>query len=230
MAAIRRSHGAFVSQRGRRPRSLDGLCRTYHPLLLAHLGALRYRKPDAEDLVQGFFVYLIRSHALAAARPEQGPFRNFLLIVFRRYVADQAEHAARLKRGGGANTISLDQQLPVFARALFDSAGNSDVSQCDYDWAARLEKLASGRLRAEYESSPERRRTHRYLRPFLASPKVPHLQLQRKLFRRAGTLRCDLSRIRARYVALLKEEVAAAARPGEAEADFEYVRQVLFFS
>ena len=61
-----------------------------------------------QDLTQEFFARLLEKNALAAASPERGRFRRFLLAAIKNFLANQRDRAHALKRGGGARTLSLD--------------------------------------------------------------------------------------------------------------------------
>jgi RNA polymerase sigma-70 factor (ECF subfamily) len=69
----------------------------------------RGHAPDeAPDLTQGFFLHLLE-HKTLRADPLKGKFRSFLLGSLQNYLASEAERARCLKRGGGVEFISMDQ-------------------------------------------------------------------------------------------------------------------------
>ncbi len=89
-------------------RSLEALCRQYWPPLYAYA---RYRgnaPHDAEDLTQEFFARLLEKEWLAAVKRECGRFRTFLLMAFKRFMANEWDRSQARKRGGGCEVISLD--------------------------------------------------------------------------------------------------------------------------
>jgi RNA polymerase sigma-70 factor (ECF subfamily) len=81
--------------------ALEQLCRAYWRPLRAF--AIRSGHPieDAEDFTQEFFLRLLARNGLAQVSPEKGRFRNFLLVSFRNFLADQRDKARAAKRGGG---------------------------------------------------------------------------------------------------------------------------------
>src|SRR3954470_10092096 len=59
--------------------ALEALCRTYWQPIYAFLRRSGHDRHDAEDLTQGFFVYLLDQKLLQKAEPDRGRFRSFLL-------------------------------------------------------------------------------------------------------------------------------------------------------
>ena len=88
--------------------ALETLCRTYWYPLYAYARRRGASRHDAEDLVQGFFGVLLERGSVAAADPQRGRFRAFLLTAFQRCAADEHARRAAQKRGGGAAALSLD--------------------------------------------------------------------------------------------------------------------------
>lgn len=129
----------------RRREALEFICRTYRPPLLQQLLGWGYSMPDAEDLVQGFFLYFIRANVVARADRRKGRFRSFLIAVLRHYVAKQRLHA-RLKRGGDCSFVSVEEPENG-ALALPAADVPSPVPQCDREWAAEIAQRALVRLR-----------------------------------------------------------------------------------
>jgi RNA polymerase sigma-70 factor (ECF subfamily) len=62
-----------------------------------------HQHADAEDLVQGFFRFLIEKKPLAAVDPARGRFRAFLLGILRNYLANQQAGQKAQKRGGASS-------------------------------------------------------------------------------------------------------------------------------
>jgi DNA-directed RNA polymerase specialized sigma24 family protein len=68
----------------------------------------RAGEPDAEDLTQGFFTRALEKGWFSPYDPGRARFRTFLRACVDGYVANERQAATRLKRGGGAMTLSLD--------------------------------------------------------------------------------------------------------------------------
>ena len=71
---------------------------------------IRFRKSneDAKDLTQAFFTHALEGVVFQSYDPDRARFRIYVRTCLRNFVANQEEAARRLKRGGGALTLSLD--------------------------------------------------------------------------------------------------------------------------
>ena len=63
---------------------------------------------DARDLTQGFFAEAFQKEWLERFEPGKAKFRTFVRVCADRFVMNTRQSAARLKRGGGVQTLSLD--------------------------------------------------------------------------------------------------------------------------
>jgi RNA polymerase sigma factor (sigma-70 family) len=63
---------------------------------------------DAEDLTQGFFAIALEKGFFDRFDPARARFRTYLRTCLDAYVANERRSAQRLKRGGGAEHVSLD--------------------------------------------------------------------------------------------------------------------------
>jgi DNA-directed RNA polymerase specialized sigma24 family protein len=68
----------------------------------------RLEPADAEDLTQGFFLHLLDSPALERYDRGRSRFRTYLRLCLDGYCANRHAESRRLKRGGGAELLSLD--------------------------------------------------------------------------------------------------------------------------
>lgn len=64
---------------------------------------------DAKDLTQEFMTLLLEKGYLEALSPAKGSFRGYVRTALRHFLSNQARDGSRLKRGGGAAPLSLDQ-------------------------------------------------------------------------------------------------------------------------
>jgi RNA polymerase sigma factor (sigma-70 family) len=62
----------------------------------------------ASDLTQAFFAEAIEKAWLERYDPEKARFRTFVRVCADRFVMNERQSAARLKRGGGATVVPLD--------------------------------------------------------------------------------------------------------------------------
>ena len=69
--------------------ALETLCRTYWYPVYAFLRQ-RGRCPEgAQDLVQGFFLHLLRREILQNVQQHRGRFRSFLLAALKHFLSDE---------------------------------------------------------------------------------------------------------------------------------------------
>ncbi len=88
--------------------ALELLCRRYWFPLYAFARRRMATVPEAQDLTQEFFLRLLEKNSLAAATPERGRFRSFLLTSLKNFLANEWDRANAQKRGSGRKRLSLD--------------------------------------------------------------------------------------------------------------------------
>lgn len=198
--------------------SLAALCRLYwHPLFtwLRHHG---HQEHDAEDLVQEFFARLIAGHWLDAAQPERGRFRTFLLMVLKRFVANQRDHQSALRRGGGVPPLPL---TPDWHGDNGPAAPTVDPDSA-YDRAWALTVLAQTLATLSDEQEAAGRATEfRLLKPFLTAPRgeVPYHEIAPQLGMTPASARSALHRLRKRFQFVFRSTVAATLHHPEETDD-----------
>lgn len=189
--------------------ALAELCQTYwYPLytyVRRHVGA----RADAGDLTQAFFARLIAKDFLAGLDRDRGRFRAFLLAALKHFLANDRDWAQALKRGGGATTFQVDWQ-DADARYRIEPVDNLSPDRLfDRAWAVTLLEKVVGRLRKEC-ADEGRIATFEALKPFLAPADEPpaYAEVSRTLGVSETTARVAVHRLRRRYRALLRDEIA----------------------
>jgi RNA polymerase sigma factor (sigma-70 family) len=190
--------------------ALTELCQIYWRPLYSFLRKQGYGSEDAQDLTQGFFAHLIESRAYARADPGKGRFRSFLLGALKHFIADVYDRGRALKRGGGMISEKLDDKTIAEAEAEIGRATKWAADEVyDREWAASLLRQALDRLAQECAMAGKAG-LFDDLKPYLAVNEesiIPYEQMARRLHRPVATLRSDVARLRARYRAILREEV-----------------------
>ena len=102
--------------------ALEELCQTYWMPLYTFVRSRGYSVPDAQDLTQSFFVYLLEHEIYARADREKGRFRSFLLASLKNFLADAYSREHALKRGGGQEFLPLDECRTEVAEVTFPDA------------------------------------------------------------------------------------------------------------
>ncbi len=133
--------------------ALEALCRTYWYPLYAFVRRQGHTACDAQDLTQGFFARLLEKDYLAAAAREKGRFRTFLLVALKRFLANEWDHARRLKRGGGHTHFSLETEMGEERYQAEGGDGLPPDRLYERRWAMTLLEQALARLRAEHAAA-----------------------------------------------------------------------------
>jgi len=205
--------------------ALASLCQMYWFPLYAHARRRGHTPHDAEDLTQEFFARLLERDLLAAADPNRGRFRSFLLAAMNHFLNHEWEKGRTQKRGGGQPLLSLDAHA---AEERFDAepADRATPDQAfDRQWALALLDTVLTRLEAEYESAGKAN-LFAALRPTLAGSREtqPYAELCARLNLSEGAVKVAVHRLRKRYRDLIREEVAhTVATPEEVEAELRHL-------
>ena len=207
--------------------ALSELCQIYWRPLYVFLRKKGYGREDAQDLTQGFFAHLIENRGYAHADRERGRFRAFLLTALKHFIADARDRQHALKRGGGMILEKLDDKTEAqIARAAKWQADEV----YDREWAASLVRQALHRL-AKESALAGKGELFGYLVPYLGAPEesaIPFEEMARRSHRAVTTLRHELPRLRARYRAILRQEVRGTVREvAEVDEELRYLCYVL---
>ncbi len=207
--------------------ALETLFRAYWYPLFAHLRSRGVSRPEAEDLLQGFFVHLVERQTLARADRLKGAFRSFLLGCLRNFLANHREQAAATKRGGGVAFIPLDFDAAESALQQHGPDPAADTER-DFDrrWAWMLMQRALAQLEADYRSRPE---VYARLKGFLTNPEDgSRAQVAQALGMSDGAIKVAIHRLRGRFRELLRAEIArTVSAPHEIDDELRHLLQVL---
>jgi RNA polymerase sigma factor (sigma-70 family) len=207
--------------------ALSELCQIYWRPLYVFLRKQGYGREDAQDLTQGFFAHLIETRGYAHADRQKGRFRSFLLGAFKNFIADARDHKHALKRGGGMIPAKLDDQAET---QIARPAKWQTDEIYDREWAASLVRQALDRL-AEECALTGKAELFRCLIPRLAATEesgVPYEEMAQQSHLTVTTLRRELVRLRARYRAILREEVrGTVGEDAEVDEELRYLCQAL---
>ena len=191
--------------------ALSALCRDYWYPLYAFARRRGYPSHDAQDLTQGFFLSILKRHALKHADPARGKFRSFLLSSFQNFLADESDRARALKRGGDREFLFLDAEEAESRYELERADQLTPEKIFDARWAMALLSRAEKRLQEECVRAGESARFE-ILRPFVGvefgkSP-PPYEEVARALSLSMGAAKTAIHRFRKQYLALLRQEVS----------------------
>lgn len=205
--------------------ALESLCRSYWYPLYSFTRQQGFGPEEAADLTQDFFQHLIATKALRAVQRDRGRFRSFLLASLKNLLANHRDRVNCLKRGGGAQLLSLDEEA---AEARFQSeslAASTPDRIFDRAWAETILSRALERLRAECDGVEKTRRFDE-LKVFLVADKgtVSLGDAAAKLNLSLTALKAMVHRLRKRFGELIREEIAqTVASPDEVEEEIRYL-------
>jgi hypothetical protein len=207
--------------------ALSELCEVYWRPVYVFLRKQGYGHEHAQDLTQGFFAHLIQNRGYAHADPKKGRFRSFLLAALKHFIADGREREHALKRGGGIILENLDDN--VKAQITRRAKWQADEVY-DREWASSVVRQALDRLAQECALAGKAE-IFSCLMPHLIAREetaVAYKELARRSHRPVATLRHERARLRARYRAILREEVRATVPdPTEVDEELRYLCRVL---
>ncbi|WP_254514027.1 RNA polymerase sigma factor [Anatilimnocola floriformis] len=209
--------------------ALQTLCERYWYPLYAYVRRRGLASPEAQDLTQEFFARLLEKNSLAAASPERGKFRAFLLTSLKNFLVNEWERGRAQKRGGGERPISLDLESAESRLRLEPAHELTPERLFERQWALLLLEHVMQRLQAE-QTAAGKERQFELLKEVLVggSDRLPFLaiatdlQISEEAARQAG------SRLRKRYRELLREEVShTVATESEVDDEIRNLFQVL---
>ncbi len=128
--------------------ALADLCDAYYEPVLAFLKCELRDKDAARELTHEFFAQMLAGGTIRTAERDQGRFRSYLLGAVKHFLAHQREAARRLKRGGGAVPVSMDEEAST-VRAIPDAQTLSPEAAFDRQWAVTVLAHALESLRRE---------------------------------------------------------------------------------
>ena len=210
-------------------RALETLCRAYWYPLYAYLRRQGHAPHDAQDLTQGFFARLLEKHYLDAADRDKGRFRSFLLMAFKRFLAKEWERHRAQKRGGSKAMLSLDSEM---AERRYQGEGAEHLAPdriYERRWALTLLDQALATLRQDYQALG-RAAEFDCLKEHLTAERgeIPYAEVAERLGMAEGTARAAVHRLRSRFRAVFRVEIArTVAVPEEVEDEVRYLRRVL---
>jgi RNA polymerase sigma-70 factor (ECF subfamily) len=209
-------------------RALEDLCQAYWFPLYSWSRRFGAAPEDAEDYVQGFFVQVLQKQLFAAANPELGKLRTFMLTAFRRHVHDEQRKEGRQKRGGG-QIVSFDAAEAEAWYEVEQIEGESADHMFDRQWALTVLDKALAKL--EQQAAARGKATDFVvMRPFLTGEADvdDYEKGGRELGLSANTFKVAVHRLRGRFREALRSEVAETQPDGgNVDEEMGYLMQVL---
>lgn len=189
--------------------ALAELCRVYWYPLYAYVRRLGRSAQNAQDLTQEFFTRLIEKHWLDKVERERGKFRSFLLAAFKHFLASEWHRDRAAKRGGGQAFISLDSVAAEDRYQLEPLDTLTPEAIYDRRWALTVLDQALARMETEQRAAGRAERFEAVRGCLLGEPEGATLaELATRLGLTEAALKSIVRRLRERYRALLRDEIA----------------------
>jgi RNA polymerase sigma-70 factor (ECF subfamily) len=209
--------------------ALATLCEAYWYPAYAFIRRQGHDADAARDLTQEFFTRVLEKHYFSAADPSRGRFRAFLLTAIRHFLSNERDRERALKRGGGAQMLSLDVET---AEGTYQLEGRDDLTPeklFDARWASLLLDRALTRVKQEYVTA-SKAALFDALKGFLtgASDDVPYADAARALRLSEGAVKVAVHRLRRRFRdALVREIAETVSDPADIDAEIRHLLQAV---
>lgn len=196
--------------------ALEELCRVYWFSLYAFARRRGCGPADAEDLTQAFLARLLEHNFVARADPAKGRFRTFLLTLFKRFLVNEWNREHAQKRGGFQRVVSIESHLAESRLGAEPAHNEQPDILFDRHWAMTLLDQVMKRLEEEYKGSG-RGRLFENLEGCLVrdAAALPYAEIASRLNLSEAAVKMAMQRLRARYLALLREEIGKTVASSE---------------
>lgn len=205
--------------------ALARLCQTYWYPVYTFVRRLEHGPEDAQDLTQEFFFRLIEKDYLKALDRETGKFRSFLLVVLKRFLANEWDRANRQKRGGGRQIVSLNAEDTELRYRNEPVDDRTPEKVFDQRWALAVLEQVMNRLQTEMIEAGKAE-LFGGLKAFLGGEGdgASYSEVAVRLQMNEGALRVAVHRLRRRYREILREEIASTvASPDQIEDEIRHL-------
>ncbi|MGA2657419.1 MAG: sigma-70 family RNA polymerase sigma factor [Verrucomicrobiota bacterium] len=224
-----------LSARGESPEArvaLGQLCEAYWMPVFRFIRRSNYVEDEARDLTQEFFAQLLAHGGLDRVDPGKGRFRSYLLGAVKHFLAGQQDRANAAKRGGGQAPVPLELKVETHTTTslqITDPGTPVPDAFFDRQWALNLIDRALNALAAEFVSE-SKDRYFETLKPWLVGEVGPWSQSEaaQQLGLTEGAVKVAIHRLRKRFRALVKEEIAGTVdEPATVQEELRYLLEAL---
>jgi RNA polymerase sigma factor (sigma-70 family) len=211
--------------------ALAQLCERYWQPLYGFARRRGYGPEDAQDMVQGFFAYLIERRALRRVDRTKGRFRSFVLASFQNFISNETRRARTEKRGGRAELVRLDWQDEEGRLGFEPPDLLTPETLYDARWALLLLRRATNQLEHE-QAATGKAEGFRVLKAFLghedARANLSYEEAARALKVGVPAVKTLIHRLRRRHAQLVRAEVERTVEdPNDVEAELRALREAL---
>jgi RNA polymerase sigma-70 factor (ECF subfamily) len=233
-AAFRTTHWTVVLEAAHpdADRSREAFARIYldywYPLY-AYVRRRGFPPPDAEDILQSFFLHLLEKQSLEGMERDGGRFRSFLLRSLDNFLANRWDRARAQKRGEGVPLLSLNATDGETRFLAEPSVTETPQTLFERQWIFTLLARVLDDLQAECEAGGKGR-LFADLRLHLQGDRQgpPYAEVAARHGLSEGAVKVTVHRLRQRYGEMLRGEVARTV--GSAEEVDEELRHFIAVS
>ena len=195
-----------------RTAALEKFCAAYWYPIYAFIRRRGNGPDDSRDLTQEFFARLIEKDWLAGVERRDTRFSTLLLTILKRFLVNEYERAQTTKRGAGVVPVSIDMAQAESWFGAEPSTSETPERTFERRWALAVLAAALDRLREELAAAGKARHFE-VLSPFLSQePEAREYEAAgASLDLAARTVAVTVHRLRQRYRAVLREELAAGS-------------------
>ena len=223
MAARRQDNGEAAQD------ALASLCSTYWYPLYAFIRRQGTGPQEAEDLTQEFFYRFLKRRSLGYVQPAAGKFRSFLLACLKHFLVNEHRRTQAQRRGGGHPPIPLQGGDAETRYSLEPPDQLTPEVLFERRWAFAVLGRTLEELRQEYVRG-NKVELFDELQGFLPGGEggASRAELAVKRGVSAGAIDVAVHRLRQRFGALLREQVAqTVSSEAEVEGEIRYLISVL---
>jgi RNA polymerase sigma-70 factor (ECF subfamily) len=198
------------------------LCGAYYEPVLAFLRRDGRNADAAREVAHEFFEGLLAGNPFAHLDRGHGKFRSYLLGALKHFLSHRREHAARQRRGGGAEHVPIVEGTDTSPGLVLADESALPPDACfDQRWAIALLDHALSALETECAENARGNQFEK-LKPWLTGETTHGDQaaLANSLGLTESALKSAVHRLRRRFRQLVKLEVARTLTDS-AEVDAE---------
>jgi RNA polymerase sigma factor (sigma-70 family) len=211
--------------------ALGELCEAYYQPVLTFIRWSVRKDELARDLTQDFFARLLARNHLGNVDPQRGKFRSYLLAAVKNFLKDAHARENAAKRNPGAPLLSLDPDTTATTAEQQIADPNIIAPEREFDrkWALAILDRALNSLDAEEKKAGKAQEFH-VLKPWLVGDASTRGDAARLLNVSEGAIRVTVHRLRQRFRARVKEEIAATLHdptPALIAEEMQYLVSIL---
>ena len=209
--------------------ALETICSSYWQPLYAYVRRCGQSEHDAEDLTQEFFNHLLEKRWLDSANPEKGKLRTFLIVMLKRFMANEWRRASTQRRGSGLAHVRFSTDFAESHSAVDQGRSLAPDELFDRQWAMTLLNRTIERLQAEFASAGKLADFAKLKDCLMAARgTIDYSALAKQLAVNEGAARVAAHRLRKRFREIYREEISqTVSDDANLESELRYLAGVL---